>query len=106
FEQACALAYRIASTTALGLTRKRPAAVDHIQLDRLGRRVMQEMDALFRQVDVLLSPEHTDSLRPRRMTASHAAAGSDGSRTSLACKCRPLAGIFSYSVQLNNDAYR
>jgi Asp-tRNA(Asn)/Glu-tRNA(Gln) amidotransferase A subunit family amidase len=32
------------------------SAVDHIQLDRLRRRVMQEMDALFRRVDVLLSP--------------------------------------------------
>jgi hypothetical protein len=33
------------------------SAVDHIQLDRLRRRVMQEMDALFRRVDVLLAPE-------------------------------------------------
>jgi Asp-tRNA(Asn)/Glu-tRNA(Gln) amidotransferase A subunit family amidase len=32
------------------------SAVDHIQLDRLRRRVMQDMDALFRGVDVLLSP--------------------------------------------------
>jgi Asp-tRNA(Asn)/Glu-tRNA(Gln) amidotransferase A subunit family amidase len=32
------------------------SAVDHIQLDRLRRRVMQEMDALFRRVDVLLAP--------------------------------------------------
>jgi Asp-tRNA(Asn)/Glu-tRNA(Gln) amidotransferase A subunit family amidase len=32
------------------------SAVDHIQLDRLRRRVMQEMDAVFRGVDTLLSP--------------------------------------------------
>jgi Asp-tRNA(Asn)/Glu-tRNA(Gln) amidotransferase A subunit family amidase len=32
------------------------SAVDHIQLDRLRRRVMQKMDALFRRVDVLLAP--------------------------------------------------
>jgi len=31
------------------------SAVDHIQLDRLRRRVMQEMDTLFGQVDVLLA---------------------------------------------------
>ena len=35
------------------------SAVDHIQLDRLRRRVMQEMDALFRRVDVLLAPAAT-----------------------------------------------
>ena len=35
------------------------SAVDHIQLDRLRRRVMQEMDALFRRVDVLLAPAMT-----------------------------------------------
>ena len=32
------------------------SAVDHIQLDRLRRRVMQEMDALFSRVDVVLAP--------------------------------------------------
>jgi Asp-tRNA(Asn)/Glu-tRNA(Gln) amidotransferase A subunit family amidase len=32
------------------------SAVDHIQLDRLRRRVMQDMDAMFRAVDTLLSP--------------------------------------------------
>jgi Asp-tRNA(Asn)/Glu-tRNA(Gln) amidotransferase A subunit family amidase len=31
------------------------SAVDHIQLDRLRRRVMQEMNVLFRRVDVLLA---------------------------------------------------
>ena len=35
------------------------SAVDHIQLDRLRRRVMQEMDALFGRVDVLLAPTAT-----------------------------------------------
>jgi len=35
------------------------SAVDHIQLDRLRRRVMQEMDALFRRVDVVLAPAMT-----------------------------------------------
>ena len=35
------------------------SAVDHIQLDRLRRRVMQEMDALFRRVDMLLAPAMT-----------------------------------------------
>jgi Asp-tRNA(Asn)/Glu-tRNA(Gln) amidotransferase A subunit family amidase len=35
------------------------SAVDHIQLDRLRRRVMQDMDALFRRVDVLLAPAMT-----------------------------------------------
>lgn len=35
------------------------SAVDHIQLDRLRRRVMHDMDALFRRVDVLLAPEMT-----------------------------------------------
>jgi len=35
------------------------SAVDHIQLDRLRRRVMHEMDALFRRVDVLLAPAMT-----------------------------------------------
>ena len=38
------------------------SAVDHIQLDRLRRRVMQEMDALFRRVDVLLSPALADRM--------------------------------------------
>ena len=32
------------------------SAVDHIQLDRLRRRVMQEMDSIFRQIDVLVAP--------------------------------------------------
>ncbi len=32
------------------------SAVDYIQADRLRRRTMQVMDAVFRQVDVLLSP--------------------------------------------------
>ncbi len=32
------------------------SAVDHIQLDRLRRRVMQVMDKVFGEVDVLLSP--------------------------------------------------
>ena len=35
------------------------SAVDHIQLDRLRRRVMQDMDALFRRVDVVLAPAMT-----------------------------------------------
>lgn len=35
------------------------SAVDHIQLDRFRRRVMQEMHALFRRVDVLLAPPTT-----------------------------------------------
>jgi Asp-tRNA(Asn)/Glu-tRNA(Gln) amidotransferase A subunit family amidase len=35
------------------------SAVDHIQLDRLRRRVMQGMDALFSRVDVLLAPATT-----------------------------------------------
>ena len=35
------------------------SAVDHIQLDRLRRRVMHEMDALFRRVDLLLASEMT-----------------------------------------------
>jgi Asp-tRNA(Asn)/Glu-tRNA(Gln) amidotransferase A subunit family amidase len=38
------------------------SAVDHVQLDRLRRRVMQEMDALFRRVDVLLAPELTGAI--------------------------------------------
>jgi Asp-tRNA(Asn)/Glu-tRNA(Gln) amidotransferase A subunit family amidase len=32
------------------------SAVDHVQADRLRYRVMQELDALFRQVDVLIGP--------------------------------------------------
>jgi Asp-tRNA(Asn)/Glu-tRNA(Gln) amidotransferase A subunit family amidase len=32
------------------------SAVDHIQLDRLRRRVMQEMDTIFRKVNVILAP--------------------------------------------------
>ena len=35
------------------------SAVDHIQLDRLRRRVMQDMDALFRRCDVILAPAMT-----------------------------------------------
>ena len=35
------------------------SAVDHIQLDRLRRHVMQEMDTIFRQVDVILAPAIT-----------------------------------------------
>jgi Asp-tRNA(Asn)/Glu-tRNA(Gln) amidotransferase A subunit family amidase len=38
------------------------SAVDHIQLDRLRRRVMQEMDAIFRHVDVLVAPAVTGPL--------------------------------------------
>jgi Asp-tRNA(Asn)/Glu-tRNA(Gln) amidotransferase A subunit family amidase len=38
------------------------SAVDHIQLDRLRRRTMQEMEALFRRVDVLLAPELVGSM--------------------------------------------
>jgi Asp-tRNA(Asn)/Glu-tRNA(Gln) amidotransferase A subunit family amidase len=32
------------------------SAVDHVQLDRLRRRVMLEMDAAFRQVDAIIAP--------------------------------------------------
>lgn len=32
------------------------SAVDHIQLDRLRRRVMEALDALFREIDVLIGP--------------------------------------------------
>jgi Asp-tRNA(Asn)/Glu-tRNA(Gln) amidotransferase A subunit family amidase len=32
------------------------SAVDHIQLDRLRRRVMQDMDAAFRGVDAMIGP--------------------------------------------------
>lgn len=38
------------------------SAVDHIQLDRLRRRVMQEMDSLFRRVDVILAPASTGNM--------------------------------------------
>jgi Asp-tRNA(Asn)/Glu-tRNA(Gln) amidotransferase A subunit family amidase len=38
------------------------SAVDHIQLDRLRRRVMQEMDVLFQHVDVLLAPAINGSM--------------------------------------------
>jgi Asp-tRNA(Asn)/Glu-tRNA(Gln) amidotransferase A subunit family amidase len=38
------------------------SAVDHIQLDRLRRRVMQEMDAIFRKVDVILAPAITGKM--------------------------------------------
>jgi Asp-tRNA(Asn)/Glu-tRNA(Gln) amidotransferase A subunit family amidase len=38
------------------------SAVDHVQLDRLRRRVMREIDALFRRVDVLLAPELTGAM--------------------------------------------
>jgi Asp-tRNA(Asn)/Glu-tRNA(Gln) amidotransferase A subunit family amidase len=31
-------------------------AVDHVQLDRLRRRVMQDMDAAFREVDAMIGP--------------------------------------------------
>ncbi len=32
------------------------SAVDHVQLDRLRRRIMQDMDATFRQVDAIIGP--------------------------------------------------
>ena len=32
------------------------SAIDHIQLDRLRRRVMQDMDAAFREVDAMIGP--------------------------------------------------
>ena len=35
------------------------SAVDHLQLDRLRRRVMQVMDTIFRKVDVILAPAIT-----------------------------------------------
>ena len=38
------------------------SAVDHIQLDRLRRQVMQEMDTIFRQVDVTLAPTITGKM--------------------------------------------
>jgi Asp-tRNA(Asn)/Glu-tRNA(Gln) amidotransferase A subunit family amidase len=38
------------------------SAVDHIQLDRLRRRVMQEMDTIFRKVDVILAPTITGKM--------------------------------------------
>jgi Asp-tRNA(Asn)/Glu-tRNA(Gln) amidotransferase A subunit family amidase len=38
------------------------SAVDHIQLDRLRRRVMQEMDTIFRRVDVILAPTITGKM--------------------------------------------
>ena len=38
------------------------SAVDHIQLDRLRRRVMQVMDTIFRQVDVILAPAITGKM--------------------------------------------
>jgi Asp-tRNA(Asn)/Glu-tRNA(Gln) amidotransferase A subunit family amidase len=38
------------------------SAVDHIQLDRLRRRVMHEMDLVFRKVDVILAPTITGTM--------------------------------------------
>src|SRR5262249_50252130 len=38
------------------------SAVDHIQLDRLRRRIMQEMDTFFRKVDVILAPTITGKM--------------------------------------------
>ncbi len=38
------------------------SAVDHIQLDRLRRRTMQEMDTLFGTIDVLLAPMETGAM--------------------------------------------
>ena len=38
------------------------SAVDHIQLDRLRRRVMQEMGTIFRKVDVILAPTITGKM--------------------------------------------
>jgi Asp-tRNA(Asn)/Glu-tRNA(Gln) amidotransferase A subunit family amidase len=38
------------------------SAVDHIQLDRLRRRVMQEVDTIFRRVDVILAPTITGKM--------------------------------------------
>jgi Asp-tRNA(Asn)/Glu-tRNA(Gln) amidotransferase A subunit family amidase len=38
------------------------SAVDHIQLDRLRRRVMQDMNLLFQHVDVLLAPAINGSM--------------------------------------------
>jgi Asp-tRNA(Asn)/Glu-tRNA(Gln) amidotransferase A subunit family amidase len=38
------------------------SAVDHIQLDRLRRRVMQEMVTIFRRVDVILAPTITGKM--------------------------------------------
>ena len=35
------------------------SAVDHVQLDRLRRRVMEALDALFKEVDVLVGPFST-----------------------------------------------
>ena len=35
------------------------SAVDHVQLDRLRYRVMQALDALFRDIDVLIGPFNT-----------------------------------------------
>ena len=35
------------------------SAVDHVQLDRLRRKVMEALDALFRDVDVLIGPFST-----------------------------------------------
>ncbi len=35
------------------------SAVDHVQADRLRRRVMEELDNLFREIDVLVGPHST-----------------------------------------------
>jgi Asp-tRNA(Asn)/Glu-tRNA(Gln) amidotransferase A subunit family amidase len=38
------------------------SAVDHMQVDRLRRRVMQEMDTVLRKVDVILAPTITGKM--------------------------------------------
>ncbi len=59
------------------------SAVDHVQLDRLRRLVMQEMEAAFRQADVIIGP----SLAGPMMTITNF--------TGHPCLCLPAGGFES-----------
>jgi Asp-tRNA(Asn)/Glu-tRNA(Gln) amidotransferase A subunit family amidase len=70
------------------------SAVDHVQLDRLRRLVMTEMDAVFRQVDVVIGPS---LVGPMLVITNY---------TGHPCLCLP-AGFFSTEtrrpVSLSNN---
>jgi Asp-tRNA(Asn)/Glu-tRNA(Gln) amidotransferase A subunit family amidase len=74
------------------------SAVDHIQLDRLRRRVMQEMDALFRGVDVLLAPAVTGSMTLIGNMTGHPCLTIRAGFTELATREIPAMNGSAYTV--------
>ena len=74
------------------------SAVDHIQLDRLRRRVMMEIDTLFQSVDVLVAPAVTGPMTVIGNMTGHPALTIRASFTEL--QTREMPAFLHAPVQL------